>query len=234
MPDNKLKPDKPPNLESWRIYFGGAIFWGILALALLITNISQSGSIVAGFSSMKLIAIIGIIIAILASAWFFIMSWAKPVMVEKSIDRLTTRFRHSNVWCITLLLTGLIFLTGSFIITLTPEISEIYTRVLFARVLPIIIWITGLSAQTLIFLFLLRYKKDLPGQIEKHNFFLITLVIIALLFIAWGWVAQTSFQTESETAVLNRPNAPVIETQVLIAWAAGMAILGVFRYSKCF
>ena len=227
MPDNKLKPDNTPNLESWRIYFGGAIFWGILAFALLIINISLSGSVIAGFSFMRLIAVIGIIIAILASAWFFLMSWAKPVMVEKSIDRLTTRLRQSNVWCIALLLTGLIFMTGSFIITLTPEISEIYTKVLYARTLPLIIWITGLSAQTLIFLFLFRYKKDLPGQIEKHNFFLITLVIIALLFVAWGWVAQTSFQTESETAVLNRPNAPILETQVLIAWAAGMAILGV-------
>ena len=46
MPDNKLKPDNTPNLESWRIYFGGAIFWGILAFALLIINISQSGAVI--------------------------------------------------------------------------------------------------------------------------------------------------------------------------------------------
>ena len=71
----------------------------------------------------------------------------------------------------------------------------------------------------------MRYGQNLSEVRSNGQVLFITLAILGLIFIGWLWVTQTTFETLNEIGTgWYGPGVPIIETQLLIAWAAGMVM----------
>ena len=122
-------------------------------------------------------------------------------------------------------LTGLIFLAGGYMITVTPEISEPFTRNLLDRLLPLMIWITGLATQTLIFLFMVRYRDLKNRSRSRPTVFLFTLAFLGSTFLVWAWIAKVSLPLESQVRGWNSQGVPILEMQIFLAWLLSIILL---------
>jgi len=106
-----------------------------------------------------------------------------------------------------------------------PEVTEPFTKAYFERLLPLAAWLTGLTALSLVALPILRHGSGFLEQRPRSKLFYTSLFIFIFLFFAWWWVGQTSLELEARRTGWNSLAAPILETQVLIAWLAGMFTL---------
>jgi len=209
----------------WRGYFSFAVLGGIFALYLLLQRQSESRVFLLGLSPSRFILGGIILLATLTFGWLLLQSWFRPQWVEERLDRIASVLSSPSRWCIILVITGLLFLAGCYFITLVPEVTESFTRAYFVRLLPLVAWITGLSALSLVAIPILRYGSGFLEQRPRSKLFYTSLFIFIFLFFAWWWVSQTSLELEARRTGWNSLAAPILETQVLIAWLAGMFTL---------
>jgi len=221
-----LPVNKPQLIISWRVYLSLAILQSVLAIILmLLSPPSSDTALLLGLSRERLILALSIFSTACLFLWLFIKTWITP---NKTIDRLRqiiSLLENQPAWGVVLLALGLFSLTGSYLITLTPEITEPYTKAYFDRLLPIIIWATGLSILTLISLLWTKYGSDIVNMRPKGKAFYIIMVLIGAVFLTWSWLAKTIIPGERLYSGLNTIGAPIIGTQLLLAWGAGMIML---------
>ncbi len=124
--------------------------------------------------------------------------------------------------------TLVVFLASAYMISVTPEISEPFTRNILENLLPLFIWLAGISTQILIFLAIPNLNTI--KNIQKSKIFLLSIGFWSLVFLAWVWVALVSYPFESQVRGWNRQGVPVMETQVFLAWLINLAFLAVFLF----
>jgi hypothetical protein len=155
--------------------------------------------------------------------WFLLQSWTQAERTSQQLERLGTWLNRPFIWARLLLFTGVIFLAGCYFITLVPEITDPASLGISERLLPLVVWATGLSAQTLLLLLYVRYAFKLIGQISREKVLFLTLLTLGLLFLGWWWVTETTFATLVGVGTgWYGPGVPIIELQLLLAWTAGM------------
>lgn len=220
----------PDALLVWRLYLILAILQGIVSLSLLL-RVGADRVDISNLSPVRLGFVLAAALLLLFLTWLVLKSWRKARYFEYSYERLTASLsHHPQRWSWILLLSGIFALVGIFFITLTPEISEPFTRAYFDRIIPLVIWLTGLSTQTLIALSVLRYGKDIFKKIPRDRSFYLSIAGIGLLFLLWSLVAQKSSAQEAQITVWGAMGAPLLEFQVLIAWLAGMGMLALLIF----
>ncbi len=103
--------------------------------------------------------------------------------------------------------------------------EEPFTAKLLARLLPVIVWITGFCAQTLAALLYIRFGKDTLKLRPKGKIFWIILAYFAGVFLVWIWATRSVIPVASEKVGWNLLGSPILESQVLLAWAPGVLLL---------
>lgn len=227
MPDS-LTTQTRNALRTWRIFFILAILQGLLAVVALLLSASEPGSrLFLGLSAARLVSIFVGLIVLATLTWLLLCSWIKPKWTLCQLRRLAALRDHPRRWSCYLLLSGFMIFGGIFIITLTPELREPFTQALFARLLPFVIWFTGLSTQVMIVLLIIRYQHAPAEQRASARPLLAPLALIAGVFLLWTWVARNTLASESLVVGWNETGVPILETQVLAAWLLGMIFLPV-------
>jgi 4-amino-4-deoxy-L-arabinose transferase-like glycosyltransferase len=231
MSSSRILTDQNNRLTIWRGFFALALLQVVLATALLLQDTSATGSqLILGFSLARL-AIIGLFLCLFALfTWLLIRSWTNPTWTQRQIEKIQSLPQRPKVYGSLLIICGLVMLASFYTISLTPELTEPFTDALFTRLLPFTILLAGLSAQTLIVLLLVRFNLNRRNQWQGNAVFWLALVIFGLIFVFWGWVSRTSLRTESAITGWNDLGAPVLGTQVFLAWLAGMATWGLIIF----
>jgi hypothetical protein len=211
-------------LRLWRVYFTLLILQGIIALALIFASPSES-DLFLGLSSVRGAIAAGILCILVLTIWILVKSWRKPQICIDRVNRLVIWLESPGRWARIALLTGLIMVAGSYQLTLIPELEEPYTAKLMARLLPVIVWTTGLCAQTMAALLYIRFGKDTLKLRPKGRIFWIILAYFAGVFLVWSWASRSVIPVASEKVGWNLLGSPILESQVLLAWAPGLVML---------
>ncbi|MBN2549211.1 MAG: hypothetical protein JXB15_08645 [Anaerolineales bacterium] len=214
----------------WRIFFLLAALQGLGALAFLLTVRSESG-LLFGLSGERLVIAAGILALTLAFGWRLLQTWLKPQALQSQLERLSARLERPGSWNRALAGLLLLLITGAYLITLTPDVAEPFARSYFERLLPVIVLATGLCTQTLVVLLVMRYRlSDLRGLRAPRSFCL-PLAVFALVFLVWALIVRAApggeslLHQESQRTGWNVLGAPLLETQLLLAWLAGLLML---------
>lgn len=208
----------------WRVFFLLAVLQGLGALAFLLTIRSES-YLLFGLSSGRLVIAAAILVMILAFVWQLLQTWLQPGRMQVRLNRLCAYLERPANWERALAALFLLFLTGAYLITLTPDIAEPFARGYFERLLPVIVLVAGLCAQSLAVLLSLRYRIGDLMKVRAAKSFYLPLAAFALIFLTWAIVIREILPRESQLTGWNILGAPILETQVLLAWMAGLVML---------
>lgn len=211
-----------------RLYFLAAtIQGGVILRSLLFIPTDAKNRFLFGFSLLRLGIIVGVLLVMLVFAWLVLQTWRHRPGFSRLKASLESQLQRQNVWAWTVFLIACLLLGGSYLLLLTPEIKEPFAQAYFERLAPLILWITLLGAQALIVLPLLRHGASLGHYLPKSSTFRWIFVIFGLFLILWGWIAWSRTGLTRDAAGWNALGAPLLETQVFIAWSIGMMCLAV-------
>ncbi|MFN2197116.1 MAG: hypothetical protein ACK2UW_13440 [Anaerolineales bacterium] len=203
-----------------------AFFQGAAAAAIYLYLPSEGGGFL-GLSPLRLALIGGILlleVLLLVAAFRLWRRAASEDAVPMRILAWLERGRHA-AW-LGMISLGLL-LGAVFLVLLTPEVSEPYTRALLERFVPLVLWLAGLSLQTT--LLLAVYFWDAPGLMAARQNRLLrgALLLWGGFLLIWGWVAWSRVGVTVDPRGWNVPGAPVTEVHALLAWLAGLLFLAV-------
>jgi hypothetical protein len=216
---------RPVTLAIERVYWLFAILQSFGALVFLLQMKSEpDAALLLGLSPVRIAIGLGMLVTALAFVWLLVESWIIPSRYEQRIQRLASLLSRRKAWGLGILATGMLFLAGSYFIALVPEVTEPFTLAYFERLLPLVIWGTGLSAQTLIVLPILRYGAKVVNLRPKGKAFYLTILLAAGILLIWSWVVKAILPHEIHIG-WNSLGAPILEFQILLGWAAGMLML---------
>ncbi|OGO28958.1 MAG: hypothetical protein A2Z16_05135 [Chloroflexi bacterium RBG_16_54_18] len=176
-------------------------------------------------SGLRLAIFLGILIISLSASSFFIYSRKKPDRYIRIVDRFIGTFTPQKQWTISTALSLLLFLIGCFFISLTPEIQEPFTRAYFDRLMPAVILLTFVIAQALFLLLLVRYGSKPFIWLPRSKSFYISLGIFTAFYLGWIFIARAQLPTETRITGWNIASAPILDTQLFIAWIAGIVFI---------
>jgi hypothetical protein len=231
MNDTSLQESKPVLSSAvtrliWRVYFLLAALQGASAVVFSLGILAKKEAAFPLDLSLGRMTIVAVLmIVMLTFAWLFLEAWFRPVRFDKRTERLAVFLSRPKVTGSAMILIGFGFIVGSYFITLVPEITEPFTKGLFDRLLPLVIWGTGLCAQTLIALPLLRNGVEAFKKLPGGKPFFLSVAIFGVIFLVWSWVSHTILPQESQVTGWNGLGSPIIETQLMLAWATGLVML---------
>jgi hypothetical protein len=218
-PERRISP-----LLLWRVYFALMIMQEFITIGLIFQSRSETG-LFLGLSSIRAAIVAGVLCIMAAAGWSLVESWRKPQTCIKRVDRLINWLEKPSRCARITLLMGLILATGSYLLTLLPELQEPFTAKLLARLAPVIFWLTGLSAQTLAALLYIRYGKNILQLRPKGKVFWVILAYFAGIFLVWIWATRSVIPVASEKVGWNLLGSPILDSQLILAWLPGAVLL---------
>jgi hypothetical protein len=202
-----------------------ALAQSLLAAVFLLRQPSESGQAVfLGFSMVRVVLAGGLLVVLLGAVGLLLISFARRAWFDLKVSHLVDWLARPRIWGWALVLSLAGFLGGLYLLALTPEVGEPYSREIFSRLTPLFLLISGLCAQTLLVLGALRIP-----QLRKNGkpILLIALFyggMVGLTWLAWLWVVgKVSGQPESILG-WNGLGVPILETQVFLAWLLAIGI----------
>lgn len=210
-----------------RTYFLIAVFQGgLILLTLLQIPTVAKNRFLFGFSALRLGIAAGVLLVMLAFAWLALQAWRVSPWFTRLISQLERQIKSQRVWAVVLIALVAAVFGGSYLLLLTPEITEPFARAYFERLSPLILWATLLSLQTLIALPALRHGADLQQYFPQSRTYRWALAIFGVLLAFGGWVAGSRIGLEPDATGWNALGTPLLETQLLLAWGASLMFLG--------
>jgi hypothetical protein len=161
-------------------------------------------------------------------------SYLRKAWFEAFTQNLIDKLQPGKTWGWWIVYCTLGLLGGSYLILLTPEISEPFTLAYFERLQPFLVWFTAICIQTLIALPLLRYRYSLRVLKPKSRLAYQIAIIFGVLLLLWLLVSLTGLGVTASDAGAgwNYLGAPVLETQAFLAWLLGMAFIGLALWGE--
>ncbi|MEW5868256.1 MAG: hypothetical protein AB1894_03200 [Chloroflexota bacterium] len=223
MSENQPESNLHGALKAWRAYLLLAAAQGLEVAWLVAASPSEPGRAVLGGLSLPRLVLLGLVV--LAEALLLALlveTWRRRERAERRLGAILGWLRPERRWKM-LLLAAVLALAGSlFLVTLTPEIEEPFTRAFFDRMLPLALWAAGLSGQTLIFGLFWgsgRWQR-IPWPVGAP--FLLALSAQVGVLLAWALVARPHIPQVSLRTGWNAMGAPLLAGQVLVAWLVGL------------
>jgi hypothetical protein len=225
----------PENLAAGRFRLGAGV-------AFLLGGLIQSGAALAQILNMaapsEQQAALGLSPARLGLAALFavvllgfgiLLLWAAryPGRASALGGRLASRLEQPPVWSwlLTLAIAGT--LLGAYLLLLTPEISEPFTRGLFQRLLPVFTWLAGMCLQTLLLLAPMRFGPQPRRWLPQGRGAWLAAGLFAALLALWAWIAVTRIGLQRESVGWYDLGAPLLGTQVILAALLSLLAIGV-------
>lgn len=228
-------------LIAWRAYFILALLQGLLAMGLFLAKSSQSENhFFLSLSLPRMLIAVGMVLVLFALSWLLYRSWSKPAWCLARVNWLSTWLEHPRRFAGLLCLFTILLVTGFYFTTVTVELDEPFTQAILIRLSPLSLWIAGLSLQTLAVLFIFRFSlvfgpsESRSGWLNHKRLFFASLGIFALILLGWLWVVRNTLSIESGRTGWNDQGAPLLETQVFLAWLAGLVVWAVILLAKRF
>ncbi len=218
-------------LSLWRIFFGLIALQGLGVLVSYLQTRSETG-LLLGFSGIRLAIVAGVLLLTAAAAWLFVGSFLFPIHYHQRAVCWADWLSRPVRWGYLTLLSGILLYFSCYLLTLYPDITEPFTRGFMERLIPIIAWLTGACALTLILMIYLGRARGIPvpGRIPRSFWLFLAYFCAALL--AWFWVSRTVLPIASSRVGWNQLGVPVLEGQLVLAWGVGiLALLLVDRLS---
>lgn len=204
-------------------YWLAAAAQGLLAIVMMLytPSAAEAGSN-QGISALRLIATAVILLPTILFLILAIFHITKRKKYTSWADAFLAALQQPGKYLMLLITNAGVLLAGAYLITATPEISEPFTQNLLERLLPLVIWITGLASQTILFLVIPQPNK--LQSFFKQKFFLLSLLVFSFILLAWTWVVRTILPLESQVRGWNSQGVPLLEYQVLLAWGCGLLL----------
>lgn len=213
------------------IWFSLAGVQGLLAVGLFFTVPSQSGAVFLGLSAARLVFAAALLLASLlllaAAAWTHRRPASDRQPAVRALQGLSRPHRWQ--WLTALSMVGL--LTGIFLVLLTPEITEPFTSSLLERLQPLIVWFSGLCAQTVILISGFYLGQAGLRALFSNRILRGALLIWGFTLLVWAWVAWTRIGLVVDPTGWNVLGAPVTEIHALLAWLAGVIFLSLVTWA---
>lgn len=224
---NGFSKDKRLTTNILRGYFLLAVLQGgLILLTLLQIPTDAKNRFLFGFSALRLGIAAGVLLVMLAFMWLALETWRISPWFTRLISTLERQIKRQRVWAAVVILLVAGLFAGSYLLLLTPEISEPFARAYFERLAPLILWAALLSLQTLIVLPALRHGVDWRHYFPQSRTYRMALAIFGLLLVFWGWIAWSRIGLEPDATGWNALGTPVLETQLLLAWGSSLIFLG--------
>ncbi len=194
---------------------------GLVAIFLLVGVRRLDG--LSGVTPMRLLAagLVALVsIVFLALAVLPHKKWLKnPSWLEQTNQRL----KRQPFFIGLSILSGVIFIAGVYLTSAAPEIEEPFTHSLLLNLSPLLLWVSGLAAQSLLFLIVSKFKE--LRNSPKPGVFLISFGFLTMTLVGWTWVARVFLPAESQVRGWNSLGVPIMEMQLFIAWLISMIFL---------
>jgi hypothetical protein len=223
---NKLGSDlNQKGLILLRLYLLFVTLTGIVtAWGLIRIPVDANNTGFLGYSQERMLLTVGVIFIIFVAFFFLLSSWVCKSLffaLRKKISEITKK-KKSYGWTIILLALGL--LVGSFILLISPEIPEPFTKTFLERIFPLVIWFTILCGLTLLALSLLHYDFNFFQLKPKSRIAYFTAIIFGFLLILWLTISLTGLGVIATDAGAgwNPLGSPVTEIQVFLSWMVGI------------
>jgi hypothetical protein len=208
----------------WRVYFTLLILLGFITLGLIFQSRSETG-VLFGLSGTRMAIVAGILCLLAVAVWLLFVSWRNPQICIQRITSLVANLGKPGRWAFWMLLMGFGLVVGSYILTLLPDLEEPFTAKFLERLSPVIFWLAGFCAQTLVALLYLRHGSKLFALRLKAKLFWIALALFSIVFLIWVWGSRSFIPAVAEKVGWNLLGSPILEFQVLIAWGLGLVVL---------
>ena len=224
----KDKAQKENNLKIWssRIYLILVAVQGFAVLNILLRIPAEPGVIgLFGFSLGRLAMIMGVAFITLTFIWLVLRSFRDTEWLLNVIGHLESWLNRKNHFGIALILLTLCAIGGSYFILLGYDVTEPFTKAYFVRLQPLVYWVVGFSIQSLIALPIIHFGSKFHKFKPRNKILTTALLVFGFFLLVWLWIAWSRIGLEAESVGWNYLGTPVLETQVLIAWVIGIAIL---------
>ena len=206
-------------LTVWRLYFLAAAIMGMVSI-LYLHHLQTSP-----LSRVNHVLAAGMGVLTLFFLFLLILPWITPDRYLRIETAITNILNKNRYWCTVLILSGFIFLGAIYLTAQASSIQEPFSRAIILHLQPVLGWLSGLGLLTLIALPITRYGNSIWQFFPKGKIFYISLGYIVVVLISWRMISGPHIKLESEFLGWWDLNAPILETQVLIAWFAIIIIL---------
>jgi len=222
------KARKENKLKIWiaRIYLILVVVQGFAVLYILICIPAEPDVIgLFGFSLGRLAMIMVVALITLTFIWLVLRSFRDTDWLLIVISHLESWLNRKNNFGIALIFLTLCAIGGSYFILLGYDVTEPFAKAYFVRLQPLVYWLVGFSIQSLIALLIIHFRSEFNKFKPRNNLLLTALLIFGFFLLVWLWIAWSRIGLEAESVGWNYLGPPVLETQVLIAWVFGIALL---------
>jgi len=213
---------QPPHTNLVRWYFSLAIIEGMGALFWL-TLIPSEGSLM-GLSTGRLLFSVPLVVTILLLSWVVLNVWLRPAYSANWAGRLANyAAKDSLYWGIIALATAASVIGINLLGTRT---SAPFAQAYLVRLAPYSVFIVLVSAQTLIAFRWLRYGRSLRVFKPYQAAFKTSLLVLGVLTVIVVLILWTRIGLEPDITGWGTPGAPLLPSQVWLALAITLAVLG--------
>jgi len=209
----------------WRYYFFLLLLASLGCLYLFIQDIYILEGQVSITSTGRTAILVLLSSVSILSLSGLLGTWSVHKKGSVQMDRISSFISKGRIRCLLTLLFLFISLTAVHLILLTPEIEEPFTGTILNRLYPVLLWFILAGTLSLLVIFFAGERNTLANHIRENSLFYISVVLLSSAFIAWEFTGRTILKNEIQLIGVNQLGAPLIETQVFLAWAAGMIIL---------
>lgn len=235
----KASPEEQALFRAWQLFLLLGVVTGLLCGALTFRASSEAERAVwLGLSWTRLAIAGGMLVVLLALVGLWLETWLRRERAAARLRGQIARLIRPGRRPWELVVSGAVFLLSLQAVLLTFQPGELPARPYLERLLPATAWLAALSGQTLAALGTWRSRSRqraiAAGQLAQSpegtdgqlpRIFWIMLALYGLVFLAWGWVRSAWAPQESLRVGWNSQGVPILETQLLLAWAAGLILL---------
>lgn len=206
----------------------------LAAIALIFSSPSQDGvARLLGLSMTRWVLVLGLAgLGAMFAAMFWLNKrgnarWAK--IEARILDKLQNRTLYAAL----IVASFLLALISFYLCMLAFKFTDALVQARLMRLLPLVLWLLALGAQTLVFVPQLRetkkpYSKENSLILKPAAIALATLFLIALLIYA------TRLGLQPDRTGWDTPGVPLMATQILIAWLGALLLYGLLKLIEQF
>ncbi len=214
-----------------RVYLLLALLQGLLVLGVLLRQRSESEqAVMLGLSATRITLAAALLAIVVSWALLLLLSFVRPAWFDQASWRLSAWLSRPKVWGWAFVVSLAGFFSGLYLLLLTPEVSEPFTRAIFDRLLPLLLYLSGLCAFNLLVLGALRAPTLRQNKKPLAGFLALYLLLVLLALLPWLWLAGQVATRPERLVGLNALGVPVLETQVLLGLLLALTISGVFLW----
>jgi len=213
-----------------RIYFILAGLEGFFVLWKIISKPSEmADAVILGLTPERIVLFSIVLILAMIFTSLGVISWTKPNLFRKIHNFLVGISKgRKSIYVVTASLIVL-FLVSIELLQFSIVSGDYIYYAYLIRIMPVIIWISLICAQSLIAIFLLRHDSDWFAVLKEANLPHVILVLFVLVTI-WVVLSRVNLGISNRViakGIFHYPGTPLIGSQVIVVFviASGFLII---------